>query len=209
MKELEELDNPELKKLFRTHLIRGAILLLVLAVLVVGIAFIWDEQLQTFGRWLNDNYGIYGLMAVVFVADLIISPIPPDFALFLIGKSPQHENWLVLVPFLGLISTIAGVFGWLVGKRLKKLAFFQRLINYFGQEYLGVARRFGFWLVVIGALTPLPFSMTCWMAGIFNLPFSTFIIASSFRIPRFVLYYWAIFYSGFLGSFLRSLMEWS
>ncbi|MCJ8277901.1 MAG: VTT domain-containing protein, partial [Bdellovibrionales bacterium] len=104
------------------------------------------------------------------------------------------------------ISTGAGVVGWLIGKKLQHLSFVKKFLAYFGDEHRGAIKRFGFWMVVLGALTPLPFSLTCWLAGIFKLPFQTFIVACAFRIPRFVIYYWAIFYSGEIGSLIRSLL---
>ena len=149
--------------------------------------------------------GILGIGITVFIADLIISPIPPDAALFFIGKSPMHEQWMIWVPLLGCISTMAGICGWFIGRRLQHLAFVQRFLAYFGEEHRGSIKRFGFWMVLLGAMTPLPFSLTCWLAGMFKLNFKTFLTACLFRVPRFVLYYWAIFYSGEVGSMLRNL----
>ena len=155
-----------------------------------------------------DNFGVFGLGAVVFFADLIISPVPPDAALFFIGKSSLHSSWAIYVPILGVVSTLAGVCGWLVGQKIKGLPYFKKLLDYFEQsEHRSAAKKYGFWMVVLGALTPLPFSLTCWLAGIFRMPFKNFLIAASFRIPRFIIYYWAIFYSGAIGSFIRTLLS--
>jgi membrane protein YqaA with SNARE-associated domain len=199
--QLNDLDNPELKKIFRKHLIRGIIFLFILVALVSALALSFEPQIREFADWLTNNFGFWGLSASVFVADLIISPIPPDAALFFIGQSSMHEQWIVWVPLLGLVSTVAGLCGWFVGRRLQRVRFFKRLIASFRREHRTSIKRFGFWMVVIGALTPLPFSLTCWVAGIFKLPLQTFMLAALARVPRFVVYYWAIFYSSEVGSF--------
>ena len=206
MTEWKDLDDPELKKLFRKHIIRGLAFLIVLAILIFILALSLEPQIRTFSEWLNIHFGIWGLGAVVFIADLIISPVPPDAILFFISKSSMHEQWFILVPILGIVSTGAGICGWFIGRRLQHISYVKRFINYFGDEHRASIKRFGFWMVILGALTPLPFSLTCWLAGIFKLPFKTFIVACLFRIPRFVVYYWAIFYSGEIGSLLRSIL---
>lgn len=204
IKEIRDLDNPELKNLFRKHLLRGILFLFVLVALILFLAFSFEPQIRSFAEWLTSTFGIWGLGATVFIADLIISPIPPDAALFFIGQSAMHEKWIVWVPLLGLVSTTAGLCGWFIGRRLLKIRLFRRMILGFTKEHRGSIRKYGFWMVVIGALTPLPFSLTCWLAGIFKLPMETFVLAALFRVPRFVLYYWAIVYSGEVGSLLRN-----
>ena len=49
--------------------------------------------------------------------------------------------------------------------------------------------RWGVWTVAIGALSPLPYSITCWFAGIYNMPYRRFFLATLFRIPRIIAYY--------------------
>ncbi len=205
MTELRDLENPELKKIFRKQLIRSALFLSVLVGLIFFLALSFEPQIRETATWLTDHFGFWGLSLCVFIADLIISPVPPDAALFFIGKSEMHQYWWIWVPLLGMVSTLAGVCGWLIGKRLQHIRMFRKLIYSFKREHKGSVKKFGFWMVVIGALTPLPFSLTCWLAGIFKLPIKTFVVAALVRVPRFVLYYWAIFFSGELGSLLRDL----
>ena len=207
MTEWDQLDNPDLKKLFRKHLLKAGVFLLIFILIILLLAFIFEDSINTFAATLNHRFGFLGLMAVVFFADVIVSPIPPDIALFFVGRSSMHNQWHLLVPLLGLTSTVAGIVGWWLGKKLKHLKIFQKMVNYFGRDYIKDAKRFGFWVVVIGALTPVPFSLTCWFAGIFKMPFFTFLKAASVRIPRFVVYYWALFYSSEIGAFFRSLVD--
>lgn len=205
--ELKDLDSPELKKLFRKHLIRGFIFLAILILLIFVLGLSFKPQIESMANWISSKFGFLGMGITVFMADLIISPIPPDFALYVIGQSPMHNEWLLWVPLLGIVSTVAGLCGWFIGRRLMKLRVFRKVILTFSREHRGSIKKYGFWMVVIGALTPLPFSLTCWLAGIFKLPLETFAVAALFRVPRFVLYYWAIKYSGDVAGLLRGLIE--
>ena len=207
MTEWNDLDNPELKKLLRQHLARGLIFLFALVAIILILALIFEPQLRTLAHWLTDQFGILGIAILVFCSDLFISPIPPDAALFFVGKSDLHQSWFLYVPLLGLVSTLAGVCGWLIGQRLKHLKIVNKFLASLGDEYHDAIKRFGFWMVVLGALTPLPFSLTCWLAGIFKLPLQSFVVAALFRVPRFVIYYWAIFYSAEIGGLLRGLFS--
>jgi membrane protein YqaA with SNARE-associated domain len=204
--ELKDLDNPELKKIFRKHIFRGLFFLLLLIALIFILALSFEPQLKSSADWLTQKFGILGIGFVVFVTDLIVSPIPPDAFLFIIGKSQLHSQWILWVPILGFISSIAGVCGWLIGKKLEHLKTVKRLLIYLGNEHHEAIKKFGFWILVLGALTPLPFSITCWLSGIFKLPFKSVFTACLLRIPRFIIYYWAIFYSGEVGSLLRNFL---
>lgn len=206
MNEWNDLDDPELKKIFRKHLLRGLGFLLLLVCFIFVLALSFEPQIRASADWLTEHFGFAGLSFVVFLSDIIISPIPPDAALFFIGKSQMHSQWIVWVPLLGLISSLAGICGWMVGHKLQHLRMVKKMMIRFTRENKGAIKRFGFWMVVIGAFTPLPFSLTCWVAGIIKLPLQTFALAALMRVPRFVLYYWAIFYSGEIGSMLRSLI---
>jgi len=53
-------------------------------------------------------------------------------------------------------------------------------------------KRFGPIAVAIGALTPFPYSVTTWTAGMFNMPFKRMILPTMLRIPRLWIYYWIL-----------------
>ncbi|MBT6377913.1 MAG: short-chain dehydrogenase, partial [Flavobacterium sp.] len=48
-------------------------------------------------------------------------------------------------------------------------------------------------LILIGALLPVPFSITCVAAGMIKYPLKGVILFGLFRFLRFALYAWAIF----------------
>ena len=56
--------------------------------------------------------------------------------------------------------------------------------------------KYGIWAVIVAAITPIPFSPVCWIAGMLEMDYKQFLVASLWRIPRFMIWY-VIFSLGF------------
>jgi membrane protein YqaA with SNARE-associated domain len=55
-------------------------------------------------------------------------------------------------------------------------------------EYQPQLKRYGAFLVLVAAVTPIPYSATCMLAGSVNLPFRQFLLIGIARIVRFAAY---------------------
>ncbi|MBN2090241.1 VTT domain-containing protein [candidate division KSB1 bacterium] len=79
-----------------------------------------------------------------------------------------------------------------MGYHLKNL----RFVHYFTHKYQEkgevLFQKYGIGAVILGALTPVPFSVVCWLAGLFKMNYFKFALATFFRIPRLILYYYLI-----------------
>lgn len=171
----------------------GALLsILTLLAIVAFLSIRHREALGEITTWVFDHVGLSGLVALLFVSDAVFSPVPPDAVLVLISQSSYHESWHMLVPVLGLLSTVAGWVGYFCGRRLANTALTTLLFRRFKQTGTAVIHRYGPWGVVLGALTPMPFSLTCWTAGMLEIPFRRLVWPCLLRVPRFVVYYLAI-----------------
>lgn len=83
--------------------------------------------------------------------------------------------------------------GWCIGRWLGHLSLIRQIFGQFNENQRGFVRKYGFWAIVLGATTPLPYSVTCWTAGILGVGWSTVLAASVlFRIPRIFIYYLVI-----------------
>src|SRR5690606_13065812 len=96
-----DLENPDLQKLFRRHLLRGLFFLALLVILIFVVALSFEPQIESASNWLAENFGLLGMAVAVFITDIILSPIPPDLALFFISRGEMHQSWLLYVPVLG------------------------------------------------------------------------------------------------------------
>ena len=164
----------------------------------MGAAGIWfEDALETGTNWLVERIGFAGLCLIMLVSDTLVTPFPPDLLLVVIARSQLAERWFLYVFVLGAISVCAGMLGWRVGRYLGNFPYVKYVYTQTNEEMRVFVQRYGFWAVVLGATTPLPYSITCWTAGIMGVRGKTVFAASVlFRIPRMFFYYLLIESSG-------------
>lgn len=194
--------NDPYRGFVRRKLFAAVVSIVVLVALVVLLTLEFQAELDVFTLWVFDRIGLTGLVALLFLSDAAASPVPPDAVLLLISNSPFHAFWPTLIPLLGLISSVAGWVGYFIGRRLAHTRFSRFLFQRFKQTSAALIHRYGPWGIVLGAITPLPFSVTCWTAGMLEIPFRRVAWPCLLRIPRFLLYYLAIAYAETLAGFL-------
>ncbi len=156
------------------------------------------ESLHLFARELVESYGYLGIFLISFT-ESILQPLPPDP--FIAGGTAFGLN-----PILAsLTATIGSVLGGLTAHTLGMLLGEPVTKRLIGEKYFlkgeVLFNRFGIWAVLIAAVTPVPFKVVCWLAGIFEMPRTNFLLASFFgRLPRFLLVAYA-------GDFVGRLID--
>lgn len=172
-----------------------AIAFIVLLVGGIGIlGAVYEEQLLSFTNAVFETVGLAGLLGILFVSDSIFSPVPPDLVLLVLSRTHHHEHWPWLVGLIGVLSVVAGWVGWVLGRWLGNTRFGHFVLKRSRAQNEALVRRHGGWAVALGAITPIPFSITCWFAGMYRMKFAPFARATLLRIPRFFVYYFAIAY---------------
>ena len=137
------------------------------------------------------------LLLLVALNDFFITPVSPDIVIFLISrKSPDSY---ILIAALGAASVLGGVLAWLCGRYLERRFKSDSLENFVTENH-ALINKYGVWIVALGALTPIPYSLSCWAAGALKMDFSKFFLMVLLRIPRFLIYFY--FFSASAG-FLR------
>ena len=186
----------EMRALIIENVKKTAIGLAILFALCTAAAIFYREELSSVTHWIFGKTGFIGLFSLVLIADTFVAPLPPDAALLIIAKGGAASDAYWAIPLLGLISALAGNLGWLIGRQLSSLSFVQRVSNLGGGKQRKLVEKYGRLTVVLGALTPLPFSVTCWAAGIVGMKWSRFAPLTLLRIPRFIVYYLFIAFTG-------------
>jgi membrane protein YqaA with SNARE-associated domain len=187
-------ESPDLRQLLRKHLLGAALSLIAIVFVAVLLTLKYRAELDAFTITVFDSIGIGGVVALLFITDAVVSPFPPDSVLILIAASPYHEHWLWLLPLLGVVSSLAGCTGYGIGRLLSSKPWAQRYFGSVHHRNEKLVSTYGPWAVALGALTPVPFSITCWTAGLLRLRFAEFILPCLLRVPRYMGYYAAIAY---------------
>lgn len=172
---------------------------LVVAVLV-GVFF--KAQIARLSEHLVATVGPAGLGVAVGLNDLIISPVPPDLLLLVLSKGSAPREMFGLVAMLGACSALGGTVAWFLSRRFGRPEWLGERFSTTLDEHHDLVRRYGAWAVGIAALTPVPFSLVCWVAGFVNLEFSRFAPMALLRIPRFLFYYAALLFSDEIASWI-------
>jgi membrane protein DedA with SNARE-associated domain len=87
----------------------------------------------------------------------------------------EVSGFIINLSILTTISYGAGVLGYFIGKNFSKTPFYQnRIREKYLKQYEKNLKKFGGYLVFVGAVTPIPFSATCMLAGSVNMRFKIF-----------------------------------
>lgn len=126
---------------------------------------------------------------VFFTSEVIFGLIPPEFFMLLwILHKISVLQYVINLSVLTVLSYIAGVIGYLIGSNFSRTPLYKKLYVRYLLQYEQQLKRYGAFLVLVGAVTPVPYSATCMLAGSVNLPFRQFLLIGVARIVRFAAY---------------------
>ncbi|MBP2172947.1 YqaA family protein [Methanococcus voltae] len=143
------------------------------------------ESLVNIAEQLVLDYGYIGLFLISFT-ESFIQPIIPDIFLASNTLFGLDLTISVLVAIVG--SVLGGYVGYILGEKLGEDAF----LKVFGEKNYkrgeNLFKKYGVWGVVIAGFTPVPYKVVAWLAGIFEMPKKSFLIATFVgKLPRYVL----------------------
>lgn len=169
------------------NLVRG---ILWFGVIITAFIFAEDYIQTTFQKDIDaiqDKPVI--LYLVFFASEVIFGLVPPEFFMLVwILHKVSISQFIVNLIILTFISYLAGVIGYLIGSNFSRTTFYKKLHVRYLVQYDAQLKRYGAFLVMVAAVTPIPYSATCMLAGSINLPFKQFLLISILRIVRFAAY---------------------
>lgn len=178
----------------------GTVISIIIVISIAGfLGFLYKDGIEEITEYIAKKTGFLGLALIILFADSLMPAFPTDIILLIIAKSSLNSDWGIYILIIGIASIIAGIIGWNIGKWVRERTRLKWISKQRDNNKL--LKKYGFWGVMIGALTPIPFSLTCWTAGYLKMPFKNFLLASFFRIPRYFIYFIAINYSDNIFNF--------
>lgn len=187
--------NEELGAYVRTNVIRTIVGIVLLSAALAVVGKLFEAELLHLAQSVYLTLGVLGLSLALLLTDSVFSPVPPDMLLLVVAKSSLHQHWPIVLPAAGLISAAAGNLGWFLGGLFARIPFMRGYIARLRARHERPIRRFDRWAIALGALTPLPFSITCVTAGALGMPWKRLAPVTLLRVPRFIVFYWLIVYS--------------
>lgn len=169
--------------------------LLWLGIILVGFLLAEEYIQDNFQRQLTEiKDKPLILFSIFFGSEAIFGIIPPVLFMTtwkLLINMALYE-YIMNLAILTVISFVAGVLGYFIGRYFSRTSIYQRIEYRYLRQYNKQLRKYGAFLVVVGALTPIPFSGTCMLAGSVEIPFKTFLWACATRVFYFLVYGWVV-----------------
>ncbi len=166
---------------------------------VGAVLYFFKPEVLALGEALVQYAGGPGLALIWTVLDLSPIPVIPNDVFSTLAVAGGMSIWSV-----SAWCTVGSIIGGLLGRKLSKAVghrpFIVRIVTQGKSAKLfNLIRRHQVLALGIGALTPVPYSLTCWGAGLTDMPLRPFLLVSLLRFPR-ILVYLLLFQAGMISA---------
>ncbi|HLF35336.1 MAG TPA: VTT domain-containing protein [Cyclobacteriaceae bacterium] len=163
-----------------------------LALFVIGYIIFKRYVHVDFLDWLEPVFNNTLLMFSIYtMSEIIVGIIPPEIFFIWATRSEEFDVYLQYAMLLAIISYLAALLAYWFGRKLSNTLLFRFLKRKYLSKYLRHLETYGFFLIVVAALTPLPYSGTSMLMGSLNYPFRKFWIYAATRFIRYAIYTFA------------------
>lgn len=163
-------------------------ILLVVAAIVLIHFFVID--LNTALQYVIDNYSNLLVLTLFFVSESILGIIPPEL---FIAWSDKTSNPILYLTLIAILSYAGGAVSYFTGRATLKIPSVHNYLEVKMEKHLKNARKWGGFLILVGALLPLPFAVASLAAGMIRFEFKYWALFGLARFVRYAIYGAAIF----------------
>jgi membrane protein YqaA with SNARE-associated domain len=163
-------------------------ILLVVAAIVLIHFFVID--LNTALQYVIDNYSNLLVLTLFFVSESILGIIPPEL---FIAWSDKTSNPILYLTLIAILSYAGGAVSYFTGRAALKIPSVHNYLEVKMEKHLKNARKWGGFLILVGALLPLPFAVASLAAGMIRFEFKYWALFGLARFVRYAIYGAAIF----------------
>jgi membrane protein YqaA with SNARE-associated domain len=164
-----------------------------IAVVLVGmiaLASAFRAPLERWGRSFVEQFGYPGMAFGTLIADGFHFPIPPQFYMLMAVTSGVSRPWALGAITVG--SLAGGLIGYRVAGRVARFGPIARRLERSQAAVASAFSRFGYRAAIVASLTPVAYSVLCYLAGIHRLPRRIFAVLLLCRIPRLLLFFYLV-----------------
>lgn len=186
----------EKTRFFLVNLARG---LAWLAILVVAFILVKKNIDIDFLEWLTPYFDNTKLVFSIYsLSEFLLGIIPPELFMMWALRSGILTEYIFFVFLFSIISYMAGIAGFLFGSYLNKTIVFRYIRRRFLGKYHSMLQKYGYFLILVAAITPLPFSGISMLVGSLHYPLQKYMWWASSRFIRYFVYAIIIWEAGTL-----------
>jgi membrane protein YqaA with SNARE-associated domain len=163
-------------------------LVLIIVALVLFNKYVYNinDGLQK----MTETFSRTSLFITFFASETILGLVPPEI---FIAWSKKTSEPIFNLSILATLSYLGGISAYYIGKASLKIDAVSEYLEVKMAKHLKNTKKWGSFLILVGALLPLPFAISCLTAGMIKYPVKNVIVFGLFRFLRFAIYAWAIF----------------
>lgn len=162
------------------------VVVFVLALITINQFF----DINAFLVRLTEILPVYGVLSFFFMSETILGLVPPE--MFIAWSGKMTSPWVFLT-VLAILSYAGGLMSYWLGQWSTKSPAIHRYLEHKMKKQLKNSKKWGGFLIVVGALLPLPFAVSCMTAGLIKYPFRRVAYYGSLRVLRIFGYGIVIF----------------
>jgi len=133
------------------------------------------------------------IYAIYFASEFFFGIIPPDMFMMWAYNKAGAGHYILNVGFFAIVSYGMGYLTFLIGQFLYKRVTFRYIRKKFFNQQAPLLKKYGLFIIIIAALTPIPWSTVCLLVGSAGYPSGKFLKYALFRILRFAVYGYIVF----------------
>lgn len=162
--------------------------LIVVTALILFNKYVYNinDALQS----ITEIFSPTGILITFFTSESLLGLIPPEI---FIAWSKKTSEPVLNLAVLATLSYLGGLVSFFIGKAALKIDSVKNYLEIKMAKSLKNTSKWGGFLIIVGALLPIPFSITCMAAGMIKFPFKGVLLYGSLRFIRFAIYGIAIF----------------
>ena len=175
---------------FLKNFIRG-IIFFALAILFYKLIFRYfdlNSSETIFSFDLSSSF----VFVLFFFSELIFGLIPPELFMIWIINAKSLDLYPYFIAALACLSYFAGFIAFMFGKYLHRTWLYEIMKKYIIGKYERKINLYGWLVIVVAALTPLPFSATCAVVGAVGFNKIKFLYFALARFVRYAIYAYMI-----------------
>lgn len=144
--------------------------------------------------WIDRFYAQPSIIYLIYLAsEFFFGIIPPELFMIWAVNKANIANYFFNVAFFAIASYVLGYITFFIGQFIHKRVTFRYIRIKFLKKLWPQLRKYGIFLIIVAALTPLPWSAVSFMIGSAGYPSGRFLRYALFRFVRFALYGFIIY----------------
>jgi hypothetical protein len=178
-------EEQEYKRFVWSNVIRS----LVFLAAIISVMVLFEQYFPADAKlWLLEKTDRPLIVLGVYLfSETFFGILPPEF---FIGWASQYllSTYIGYVALFASLSMVGASLAYWAGTGVNRIRFFRKMMLWDSfKRYARIYRRWGGIVIIISALTPLPYATISFLSAAFGFPFHRYLLYASTRLIRFAI----------------------